>query len=308
LTSFTGSTSTSLVELAAPPTITGNVSAGAIITDFTAAGTIALGTHTLSVGNGTFGAIYNQNSIGATTISATGGAGSIAFGASEGLLFGDGAALGTTISSQITGTGGLDVGELGTGAITLSATTANTVGPLILDGGVLSVASNDLGTGTVTLVKGTLEATATGGTIGNAVTINGTPTLGGTVALNFSNTVTLAGNSTITDSDTGTGGVTFGALTDGGNGYSLSLAGADATTLSGAIGGTLALNVAGTGTVTVTSSSNSTSGATTVTSGTLQINTPGTIAAALWRAPARSEPSSSPAAALLARAAAPPAR
>ena len=188
----------------------------------------------------------------------------------------------TTISAPITGTGvSLTVDPFGGAAsqLTLSKATGNTYsGTTTLatatagaaGNGVLSIANNaDLGSGTLVLDNGTLLST-TATTITNPVTLNGTPILGGTVALAFAGAVALAGNSTITNSNTA--GVSFGAIGDGGNGYSLSFAGAQATTVLGAISGALTLNVSGAGTVTVGSSLNNYTGATTINAGTLLVN------------------------------------
>src|SRR5580698_8097008 len=92
------------------------------------------------------------------------------------------------------------------------------------------------------------------------------------MALNFSSPVTVGGNSTITQSDTA--GATFGTggISDGGNGFTLSIAGADATTFSGVIGGAVSLDFAGTGTATLSSGSNNYTGGTTINSGTLLAN------------------------------------
>ncbi len=315
VTSLTGATASSNVKLTTAggtiTPLTGNLTVNSliIVTGSTTAETINLQTHALTIGDSsvsgsTGGLLITGNASEAVTISAgTGGA--LTF-ANEGIVYVGTTAktTATTISAPITGTGvALTVDPFGAAAsqLTLSDTTGNSYsGATTLAGagaagaGVLSVAKGaDLGTGTLVLDNGTLTATAAA-TISNPVTINGTPTLGSTFGIAFSGAVTIGGNSTITQSDTG--GVTFGAVSDNSSGDSLSIAGASASTFSGAISGALALNTEGTaatsisgsiggtvslniadtgaGTVTVTSASNSNTytGGTTITSGTLLVN------------------------------------
>ena len=205
--------------------------------------TLTIGDSTVSGSTG--GLLIASTTSQAVTISAT--SGSLQF-ANEGIVYvgTTTTALATTISAPITGSGAVAVDPFTAAAsqLTLSASSNSYTGTTTLasagsaGNGVLSIANgNDLGSGTLVLDNGTLS-TAAASTLSNAVTINGTPTLGGTAALTFAGAVTLTSNSTLTQSNSG--GVTFGSagITDGTNGYSLSIAGAGTTTYSGAIGGT----------------------------------------------------------------------
>ena len=219
--------------------------------------TIALGGHTLTIGDSsvldsTGGLLYTGiagTNNAAVTISTT-GAGTLSF-ANEGIVY-----VGTTVATgalslnaNLSGSAALTIDLFGatTSRLTLAGTNTNYSGTTTLasaaqagSGSLFFAAATNLGTGSLVLDNGTFseEAGTTNGTINIPVTINGTPTLSGGAAsavFNFTNTVTLAGNSTITQSNPT--GAAFGAISDGGNGYALSIAGAKATTFSGTVSG-----------------------------------------------------------------------
>jgi fibronectin-binding autotransporter adhesin len=227
---------------------------------------IALSTFTLTIGNGsTFvpaGLILN----GGASIS---GAGTLSFAASEGAIYCAGS---STISSTITGTGGLTF--FGPGALTLSGTNTATytAGVTSFNGGVVSIAADAaLGASTIGLAfgGGTLQFTSgigearsivlnTGGGAfdvqSNTVTLTGLISGSGALTLNNS----AAGGALIlspTSANTFSGGVVIGNGT-------LQLGNASALPASAAVtiasGGALNLNaqsptiggLSGSGTVT----------------------------------------------------------
>ena len=159
--------------------------------------------------------------------------GTLAFGTSEGILTSTGGAI-ITLNSTITGSGGLTLA--GTGVVNLP--NANTyTGGTVLGGSTLNLGSNNsLGTGTVTLVAGTIQALAAV-TINNAVTFNNS-----SVTIAGSNNLTLSGP--ITLADTGTAACTFS--------NTLTVNNSAETVLCGQISGSGALFLAGSGNVFLT--------------------------------------------------------
>ena len=121
------STSADVVALSGNATLTGNASVYALNTE---GKTVTLGSNTLTIGDGTDAA---------GLILATGSAisgGTLAFGASEGVIWLSGT--NPTISSQITGTGGLTFSGSGTVAI---STAANVAGAITIDSGTVNLAA-----------------------------------------------------------------------------------------------------------------------------------------------------------------------
>ncbi len=229
----TPTASTTIAALILPGTITSTLAAGV----------------TLTVSSGAILSAATSNTIA--------GSGTLAFGSAEGVVS-TYPGITTTISSVLTGSGGFVATGIGTFAGTLTLTEAagnpGLTGPTTLEddgaAGTLTIANGgDLGTGTLNLINGILTASAASA-IFNPVTIDGTVILGGSGAMSFHGAVTLAGNSSITQSDSG--GVTvYGPIGDGGNAYTLSLAGGSTLTLDNAntyTGGTVLAN---TGTLTL---------------------------------------------------------
>ena len=215
-----------VIALSGNATATGNVAAYALNTE---GKTVALATHTLTIGDGVdpAGLILSTG----TAISN----GTLAFGSSEGVIWMSGS---PTISAQITGSNGLTFS--GSGGVTIS-TAANVSGPLTLDSGTLTLSAANVFSGdaaglTMSNVKSkpaaaTLTLTASNAfsqlnTVGNNSTIN----LSGGAALtlgdsnNFSSTVSAALKET--------GAATTGALTLDGSGL-FDFSGAKFTLVSG---------------------------------------------------------------------------
>jgi autotransporter-associated beta strand protein len=227
---------------------------------------------TLSVGNNSaLGA--GTLTVTGGTLSATGGAvslanavilgGSLTFGGSNNLTLTGAVTLTGNRTLTVTSTGGITIsGSLGQSGGTWALTKAGS-GMLVLSGvntygggtvltaGTLSVGSaSAIGTGILSLQGGTFSATGGPVSLANAVTLAGNATIGGTNRLTFTGAVTLTGNRTLTVINTG------------------------GTTISGAIGqsgGVWALTTAGSATL-VLSGNNTYSGGTTISAGTLLIN------------------------------------
>jgi autotransporter-associated beta strand protein len=153
-----------------------------------------------------------------------------------------------THSTGISGTGTL--AKLGSGTLTLSA--ANTLsGSVSLAAGTLAVAHDSaLGTGTLSLDGGTLQASGGTRTLANAVTLNADTTISGSNALTLTGPLTLARSRELT--------VTNSTL----------------TTISGAIGesgGVRTFTKLGSGTLELTGA-NTYTGGTLIGAGTVKIN------------------------------------
>jgi autotransporter-associated beta strand protein len=211
----------------------------------------------------------------------------------------DGAGFTATINSVLQGAVGLEKTDLGT----LVLTGPNTyTGGTAIDGGTLRVsADNNLGaaSGPLSFDGGTLATTASlstgrtttlnagGGTFdvagGTTLTMNGVISGTGALAKIDTGTLLLTGSNTYAGGTTitagtlqlGNGGTTgsiVGNVTDNGT---LAFDRSDTVTYGGVISGTGAVNQIGTGT-TVLTNSNTYSGGTTISTGTLQIGNGGT--------------------------------
>ncbi|MGD0634250.1 MAG: hypothetical protein ABSA13_08235 [Beijerinckiaceae bacterium] len=136
---LSASTGSSVVELAANATVSGNVAAYALNTN---GDTITLGTgDTLTIGDGTDAAgliLANDSAISG---------GTLAFGSSQGVVWLSGSA---TISSEITGTDGLTFA--GSGAVNLS-TVANVSGVITIDSGTVTLSAANVFAGNVAGVE-----------------------------------------------------------------------------------------------------------------------------------------------------------
>ena len=237
-TDITAANATSVVKQGASATLAASVSAGALNIqkgfNITATG------RTLTLGDGTnpAGLILNGGSGSGIT------GGTLAFGGSEAVIAINGS---STISSVLTGTGGLTL--TGTGTLTLSTAMTNT-GPVTIDSGSLAISAVDAlktSTAGVTLADTKNLLASTVPTL--AVTANNTVTAindaGGNGEVDISNNAKLTiGDSTNLDSvlaatvkETGTGQV--GAITKNGTGL-LDLSGSGGVTI--ASGGTIAVN------------------------------------------------------------------
>ncbi|MGD0461862.1 MAG: autotransporter-associated beta strand repeat-containing protein [Tepidisphaeraceae bacterium] len=254
---------------------------------------ISAGTSTLTIGNGSSqaGIILNGGSISS---------GTLAFGAAEGTVYTSKA--GSTISSNITGSGGLTT--FGPGKLTLGGSNTGLSGGLNINEGTLVVSSdsnlgsssnpikfgggslqfgtafNPASTHAITLNagSGTIDPQNATVTIAAAIGGSGNLTVGtgvGTGTLILTGANGYAGNTTISSGSTlqvGNGGT--GATLGGGsiiNNASLVFQQASGTlAVPNTISGTGSLTQAGSSTVSL-SGSNTYTGATAVTSGTLQV-------------------------------------
>jgi fibronectin-binding autotransporter adhesin len=240
-TTLDTSPGSAVVELAANTSQAANVYAYALNTN---GYNITLGTgDTLTIGDSTdpAGLILDPNSSQSTTISG----GTLAFGGSQGVIWlGDSA--GSTISSAITGTGGLTFA--GGGSVTLSGSTSGVSGQITIDSGTVTLAAANMFANDVAGVElgdvkthpapSTLDLTAS-----NAfTTLN---SVGSKSAINLSSGATLtigdpANNlsSTLSSTITENGNGVAGALTKDGSGL-LDISGAS---VSFASGGTVVVN------------------------------------------------------------------
>jgi len=145
---------------------------------------------------------------------------------------------------------GFGLTKTGPGILVLS--NSNTYsGNTTLSAGILALGSNNaLGTGTLILTTGTLQASGAAVALTNAVTLGGSVTIAGSLDLTFNGSTTLTGNRTLTVTNTGT--TTFaGAIGQSSSGLSLTKSGAGKLVLA---------------------ASNTYTGLTTVSAGTLLVN------------------------------------
>lgn len=214
-TNLTTSTSINslIVDLGSTTNVTDTITSGQTLT-------VASGAILFSSGNG-------------ITISG----GTIAFGAAEGIVT-DVAPGVTIIGSTITGTAGVSY-SVATGSTLALGGGSTYTGNTLLAGGIVVPQTNStgpagapttgpFGQGTVIFGGSSLRATTSAPiTIGNAISFNADTTIvsGGTdKTLTFTGPVTLTGNRTLTQNSTAT--TTFsGAISDGGNGFGLTVAG-----------------------------------------------------------------------------------
>ena len=175
----------------------------------------------------------------------------------------------------------------GTLAIT-GAATANFAGGFLMGPGQTIIGNKAaLGSGTLTLQTGTLAASTDlsgANSVANNVTFGGSATIGGTNNLTLSGTFTQNNNSrTLTVNNTGSTTISGPLnLSESNTGRTLTINGSGNTNISGAIGnggtGASALIYQGTGILTL-SASNSYTGATTVSSGTVALGNGGHLGA-----------------------------
>ncbi len=254
---------------------------------------IDAGGHTLSIGDNTAGhqagLILDGGSVSDGTLN---------FGSAEGTVYTSKA--GASISANITGAGGLTT--FGQGKLTLSGTNTGLTGGLNINEGTLVVSSdanlgsssnainfgggtlqigtafNPAATHAITLNagSGTLDPQAGTVTVASAIGGSGNLTIGlpattGTVILAGANT--YAGDTTINDGTLQVGNGGAGATLGGGaitnNSALVFSGGSGTTTVASAISGAGTLTQAGSNVVSL-SASNTYTGATNVTSGTLQ--------------------------------------
>jgi fibronectin-binding autotransporter adhesin len=158
------------------------------------------------------------------------------------------------------------IAKAGTGTVTLNATNTYAGGTFLSAGALVIGNSSALGTGPLNITGGSVAATGTQVTT-NLVNANGDFAIAGTGALTLGN-MTANANRIITNNNT-TAVTTFGPIS--GATRNLTFSGNGNTIVAGVIGtttGTLTKN--GLGTLTLTAS-NSYSGVTTISGGTLQI-------------------------------------
>jgi autotransporter-associated beta strand protein len=222
------STSAQVIALSGTATPTGDAAVYALNTE---GKTIALGGHTLTVGDGTDAAGLILAS--GTSISN----GTLAFGTSEGVIWLSGS--NPTISAQITGSNGLTFSGSGTVGI---STAANVSGAITVDSGTLNLTGVNIFTGDSSgiLLDNTKSKPAAAG-LGvsanntldqlNSVGNNSTIAISGGAALTIGDTVNNF-SSTINSAITETGAAAAGALTFDGSGL-FDLSGGKITLVAG---------------------------------------------------------------------------
>jgi autotransporter-associated beta strand protein len=202
---------------------------------------LSLSGSSVTTGAGTLTVLGSVTDSGASTIS-----GGLALGGtSQTFQVNSGGTL--AITASISG-GGLK--KNGSGTLVLSSSNSYTGGTTLIAGALMVGNGAALGNGVLSVQGGTLGASGGPLSLSNAVTLAGNLTIGGSDALTLSGPVTLTGNRTLTVNDTG------------------------GTTIAGAIGqagGARKLTKGGAGTL-VLSASNTYTGATSVSGGTLLVN------------------------------------
>ncbi len=208
------STGSEVVALSGTATLTGDASVYALNTE---GQTVALGGHTLTISDGTDAAGLILAS--GTSISN----GTLAFGTSEGVIWLSGT--NPTISSQITGTGGLTFSGSGTVAI---STAANVTGAITIDSGTVNLTGANIFTSDSSgILLDNTKSKPAAASLGisanntldqlNAVGNNAVIALSNGAALTIGDAVNNF-SSTISAGITETGAVTAGALTFDGSG------------------------------------------------------------------------------------------
>ena len=226
-TSITAATGTSVVKQSANATLTGNIQAYAL--DLQKGFNVTVGSaHTLTLGDGTTaGLILNGGSGSGLT------GGTLAFGTAAAYISINGS---STISSQITGSGGLNMD--GTGTLTLSTASTET-GLVTINSGTLSLTTanvfsastqgvllqdtKNLATANLTISANNQFAALNSAGNNSTVTISG----GAILTIGDSNNLSSTLSSTINDTT-----VTLGAITKNGTGL-LDLSGATITLAAG---------------------------------------------------------------------------
>lgn len=242
------------------------VNGGGTLTNGVASGI----TGNVSLANNATFTVSNPATMGTLTMSGTGGTVGGTGGLSASAIAVSITAGGTgTISATLAGSGTLT--KSGGGAAVISGANAGYAGPITLSEGLMVFGSaNALGTGTLSLVSGTLSANSTTGralsnalvsfdgdvTIGDA-TNTGAPTFSGSGALTGDRLLTFASDATLT------GGIA-------GAGYGFTKAGAGTFTINGAstYSGTTNVNA---GTLVLGAASSGKTGVTNVNGGTLRL-------------------------------------
>lgn len=223
----------------------------------------------VNVENGTL-TVTNATTMGTLTVTGTGGTiggtgGLTASSISANITTGGT----TTFSATLAGSGGFT--KSGGGTAIMSGANAGYTGQVSLSDGLMQFSTNNVtGSGTLSLVSGTLSANSTTGrTLSNAVvsfdgnvtigdaTNTGAPTFSGSAALTGNRTLTFASNATLTGGISGTG---FGFTKEGSGDFTIS----GANTYSG----TTNVNA---GTLVLTAASAGKTGATNVNGGTLRL-------------------------------------
>ena len=236
-TTLSASSGSSVVELAAAFTAGGSVAAYALNTN---GNTVALGSNTLTIGDG----IDDAGLILATGSAISGG--TVAFGGSQGFIWLSGT--NPTISSEITGSNGLTFA--GSGAVTIS-TAAGVSGLITLDSGTVTlsaanvfstdVAGVELGDVKSHPAASTLDLTASNAfTALNSVGSKSTINLSNGATLTIGDTVNNL-SSTLSSSISETGTLTSGALTFDGSGL-FDLSGIGSGKLKLVAGSTIVVN------------------------------------------------------------------
>ena len=211
---LSGATAAQVVALSGPATLAGDASVYALNTE---GKTIAVGAHTLTIGDGT-----NAGGLILATGSQING-GTLAFGGSEGVVWLSGA--NSSISSQITGSNGLTFS--GSGAVSIGAA-ANVSGPITIDSGTVTLSAANVfanNSGGILLDDAKTKPAPAGLAITanntlaalNSVGTNSTVAISNGAALTLGDTVNNR-SSTLSSTITETGAAVAGALTFNGSG------------------------------------------------------------------------------------------